>query len=101
MIDRFKRAHMFADKGNNSDAIVAKAETQGAKAVIPPRKSRKQPKEYDKALYKLRHLVKNAFLHYKRWRGIATHYAKTYLLSSLPYKFVASHFGRLSHGDTI
>ena len=27
-------------------------------------------------LYKLRHLVENAFLHLKRWRGIATRYAK-------------------------
>ena len=40
------------------------------------RKNRKQPREYDKALYKLRHLVENAFLHFKRWRGIATRYAK-------------------------
>ena len=31
---------------------------------------------YDKHLYKLRHLVENAFLHLKRWRGIATRYAK-------------------------
>ena len=27
-------------------------------------------------LYKVRHLVENAFLHLKRWRGIATRYAK-------------------------
>ena len=32
---------------------------------------------YDKEIYKLRHLVENAFLHLKRWRGIATRYAKT------------------------
>lgn len=31
---------------------------------------------YDKHLYKLRHLVENAFLHLKHWRGIATRYAK-------------------------
>ena len=45
-------------------------------AVIPPRKSRKVQREYDKDIYKLRHLVENAFLHLKRWRGIATRYAK-------------------------
>ena len=28
------------------------------------------------ALYKLRHLVENAFLSIKRWRGLATRYAK-------------------------
>ena len=45
-------------------------------AVIPPRKNRKDQRAYDKHLYKLRHLVENAFLHLKRWRGIATRYAK-------------------------
>ncbi|MFH1914049.1 MAG: IS5/IS1182 family transposase, partial [Pseudomonadota bacterium] len=33
-------------------------------------------RDYDKYLYKIRHLVENAFLHLKRWRGIATRYAK-------------------------
>jgi transposase len=69
-------AHLLADKGYDSDAIVAKAEEQGAEAVIPPRKNRKEQRTYDKNLYKLRHLVENAFLHLKRWRGIATRYAK-------------------------
>ncbi len=32
---------------------------------------------YDKYLYKLRHLVENCFLTLKRWRDIATRYAKT------------------------
>ena len=45
--------------------------------VIPPKKNRVEQREYDKALYRLRHLVENAFLHLKRWRGIATRYAKT------------------------
>ena len=30
----------------------------------------------DVDLYKLRHLVENAFLDMKRWRGLATRYAK-------------------------
>ena len=68
--------YLLADKGYDSDSIVAQAEKQGAKVVIPPRKNRKQPREYDKNIYKLRHLVENAFLHLKRWRGIATRYAK-------------------------
>jgi transposase len=49
---------------------------QGQVPVIPPRKHRKIPREYDTDLYRLRHLVENAFLHIKRWRGIATRYAK-------------------------
>ncbi|MDK2127274.1 IS5/IS1182 family transposase, partial [Chitinimonas sp. DQS-5] len=31
---------------------------------------------YDEHLYQHRHLVENAFLKIKRWRGIATRYAK-------------------------
>ena len=45
--------------------------------VIPAKRNRKQQREYDRYLYRLRHLVENAFLHLKRWRGIATRYAKT------------------------
>ena len=54
--------YLLADKGYDSDAIVEKAEQQGAPGVIPQRKSRLQQRAYDKALYKLRHLVENAFL---------------------------------------
>jgi len=43
--------------------------------VIPPKKNRKHLRDYDKYLYKLRHLVENAFLLLKRLRGIATRYA--------------------------
>lgn len=49
---------------------------QGMNPVIPPKKNRIVQRDYDKELYKARHLVENAFLHLKRWRGIATRYAK-------------------------
>ena len=45
-------------------------------AVVPPRKNRKVQRDYDRYLYRLRHLVENAFMHMKQWRGIATRYAK-------------------------
>ena len=44
--------------------------------VIPLKKNRIKQRNYDQAFYKLRHLVENTFLHLKRWRGIATRYAK-------------------------
>ena len=68
--------YLLADRGYDSDAIVNKAESQGMEVVIPPRKNRKTLRKYDEDLYKIRHLVENAFLHLKRWRGIATRYAK-------------------------
>ena len=69
--------YLLADKAYDSDEIIKIAEKRGMKAVIPPKKNRKSPRLYDKDLYKLRHLVENAILHLKRWRGIATRYAKT------------------------
>ena len=68
--------YLLADRGYDSDAIIEQAKKQGMEPVIPPRKNRKVQREYDKDLYTLRHLVENAFLHLKRWRGIATRYAK-------------------------
>lgn len=76
LIEGLEADHLLADKGYDSDAIVAQAEAQGMNVVIPPRRNRRHPRTYDCDLYRLRHLVENAFLHLKRWRGIATRYAK-------------------------
>ncbi|AXY11555.1 hypothetical protein CUC43_33840 (plasmid) [Bacillus thuringiensis LM1212] len=77
LIKGLKAEHLIADKGYDSDEIVRFAKKQGMNPVIPPRKNRKKQREYDKHLYKLRHLVENAFLKLKRFRGIATRYTKT------------------------
>jgi transposase len=76
LIEGFNADYVLADKGYDSQAIVDFIEESGAKAVIPPRKNRKFLRDYDKHLYKLRHLVENAFLRLKEWRGVATRYAK-------------------------
>jgi transposase len=59
--------------------------------VIPPKKNRKEQREYDKHLYRMRHLVENAFLKLREWRGIATRYAKntTSFLAAVHIKCVA------------
>ena len=77
MIDGISAEYLLADKGYDSKEIIDKAVSQNMNVVIPPKKNRKEQRDYDKYLYKLRHLVENAFLHLKRWRGIATRYAKT------------------------
>ena len=76
MIDGFSAEWLLADRGYSTDKIIDKAVSQGMKIVIPPKKNRKQQRDYDAYLYKLRNLVENAFLALKRWRGIATRYAK-------------------------
>jgi len=82
---------LLADKGYDSDAIVTRAEELGMQVVIPPRSNRKVQREYDKELYKLRHFVENAFMLLKRWRGIATRYAKktTSFLAALHIRCLA------------
>jgi transposase len=76
LIEGVDAQHLLADKGYDSDAIVAQAEANQMRVVIPPRRNRKEPRDYDRDLYRLRHWVENAFLYLKRWRGIATRYAK-------------------------
>ena len=76
LIDGFDAVHLIADRGYDTDAILDKAAEQSMAAVIPPKKNRKVQRAYDKSLYRLRHLVENAFEKLKRWRGVATRYAK-------------------------
>jgi transposase len=56
--------------------------------VIPPRKHRVAPRTYDRYLYRLRHLVENAILKLKGWRGIATRYVKNVVsfLAAVPIR---------------
>jgi transposase len=67
---------VIGDKGYDSDELVAAFESQGMGVCIPPRRNRRNPRPFDKYLYKVRHLVEVAFLRLKEWRGIATRYAK-------------------------
>jgi transposase len=67
---------LLADRGYDTNEIVEKAERAGMQVVIPPKKNRKVLRPYDKHLYRYRHLVENAFMYLKCWRGIATRYAK-------------------------
>ena len=77
MIEGILAQALLADRGYDTDSIVTYALSQNMEVVIPPKKNRKEQREYDEYLYKLRHLVENCFLHLKRWRSIATRYAKT------------------------
>jgi len=67
---------LIGDKGYDSDKLVEFFESQGMEVCIPPRCNRLNPRQHDEHIYKVRHLVENAFLRIKEWRGIATRYAK-------------------------
>ena len=76
LTEDFPAEYLLADKGYDTNAIVDGAIAQGMEPVIPPRRHRKEPRAYDRDLYRLRHLVENAFLNFKQWRAVATRYAK-------------------------
>jgi len=79
LIDGLNAKKVLGDKGFDSDKIIESITSKGMEAVIPPKSNRKVQREYDKELYKKRHIVENAFLWFKRWRGIATRYCKNAL----------------------
>lgn len=49
---------------------------QGITPVVPPKKNRKKPWDYDKEIYKKRNEVERLFCRLKRFRRIATRYDK-------------------------
>ncbi len=68
----------IADKSYDSDTLIELiVEEHHAQAVIPPKKNRKQPREYDRHLYKTRNLVERFVNLVKHFRRAATRYDKT------------------------
>lgn len=69
--------HFIADKGYDSEAIRDKARQHEMNPVIPRKSNSKKPNpEFDRFLYKLRHLVENLFARLKHFRSIATRFEK-------------------------
>ena len=76
LIDGIEAEYLPADRGYDTDKVLAAARARGMAPVIPPKRSRKSPQSYDEALYQARYLVENCFGWLKEWRGVATRYAK-------------------------
>jgi transposase len=78
LIDQLPEATaIVCDKGYDSQGIRDQITAKGAVPVIPRRKNSKVGNaDLDKSLYKLRHLVENAFCNLKKFRAIATRYDK-------------------------
>jgi len=64
------------DRAYEGDATRAKAVKSGFIPVVPPKKNRKNPWEYDKELYKRRNEIERFFLRIKRFRKVFTRYDK-------------------------
>ncbi len=68
---------LLADKGYDADErVIERLKQQGKTPVIPPKCNRTVQREYDRDLYKARHLIENFFAQLKQYRAIATRYDK-------------------------
>jgi len=67
---------VIADKGYDSDALVAAVMSRGSLAVIPPRKNRIERREVDWHLYGARGIVEWFWSKVKQYRRVATRYEK-------------------------
>ena len=76
LIEGFSADYVLADKGYDSNAFVRAIYDTGATPVIPSRRNRKQPREYDRELYKERNIVERLFQKLKQFRRIATRYER-------------------------
>ena len=76
LLDGLAPAHLIADRGYDSDPLVAALAARGTCAVLPPRRKRRHPRAYDAARYAQRHPVERLFSHLKQFRRVVTRYDK-------------------------
>jgi transposase len=77
LLEEVEADFLLADKSYDADTrVLERLEAAGITPVIPPKSNRKEPRDYDKALYKSRHLIENFFEKLKHYRAIATRYDK-------------------------
>jgi transposase len=76
LIDGLEAEQVLADKAYDANSLCEKIETQGGTVVIPPRRHRKQPRDYDRIAYKNRWGIEGFFAKLKQYRRIATRYDK-------------------------
>jgi transposase len=78
LLPEMKADTLIADKAFDADARVIEPLTAcGKKTVIPSKANRREPRRFDRHIYKERHLIENFFARLKQYRAIATRYDKT------------------------
>jgi transposase len=67
---------LLGDKGYDADWFRSALKGRGIEPRIPPKSNRKAEIQFDKALYKSRHKIKNMFGKLKDWRRVCTRYVR-------------------------
>ena len=55
LIDVIEAEYLLADRDYDTNKVLAAARARGMAPVIPPKRSRRSPQEYDEALYQARY----------------------------------------------
>jgi len=76
LVEGLNADYVLADKAYDADSLLETIAQSGAKACIPPKRNRINPRDYDKDLYKERNQVERMFAKLKEFRRIATRYDK-------------------------
>ncbi len=95
-----KAAFVMADRGYDSNQIVDAIESLGAIAVIPSRICRKQKREHDPTLYKLRNRIERCFNRLKQFRRLATRYCKRRICFQATVSLAAAWLHLMKYVDT-
>ena len=78
LLPHLKADTLLADRAFDADErVIEPLIAAGKAAVIPPKSNRKTPRQFDKEMYKARHLIENFVCRLKQYRAIATRYDKT------------------------
>ena len=81
---------LLADKGYDSNALVAQLKGQKCIAVIPSKKNRKHKRDYDEHVYKERHLIECFFGKIKHFRRVFSRFDKTAIVFMSFLQFVGA-----------
>jgi transposase len=76
LVKGYRSTYVIADMSYDAQDFLTCIEDCGANAVIPPRASRKQQRDYDKYLYKERHAVECLIGKLKHYRRIFSRFEK-------------------------
>ncbi len=72
----YESEFVLGDKAYDAKAILKTVTDRGAEAVIPPRKNRREPRDYDRERYKERHLVECLIGKLKQYRHVFSRFDK-------------------------
>jgi transposase len=77
LIEGWETERVIADKGYDSDQVLAAVEAIPAEVVIPPKANRLEQREYDQDFYKERHLIECFFNKLKQFRRVFSRFEQT------------------------